>query len=280
MTQREDVRKQWNNLTDYWISRVRNGEDSWREYMNAPAFKKMIGDVHGLRLLDLACGEGYFSRFYAKAGAEVTGIDISESMIAAAQEEESKTPLGIQYHVADASKIDFTESESFDIVISFMALMDLEDYEGAIRQASRVLKLGGRFVFIIIHPCFGWSRRHDGETFCEWEYRRLENGSREPLYLKIFEYFTRHPYEVVWSDNRNQESYVTSQFHRTLTDYMKVLRKNGFVVSQIEEPKPVEDKSVLPQNMGKLFRVPHTICVEALKLSFFDKQQPKENQTP
>ena len=85
-------------------------------------------------------------------------------------------------------------------------------------------------------------------------------------YLKIFEYFTSHPYEMVWKDNESPESFITTQFHRTLTDYMTTLRENGFIVSLIEEPRPVEDKSVLPHNMGKLFRVPHTICVEALKL--------------
>ena len=75
-------------MADFWVSQVRNGKNSWREYMNAPVFKQMIGDVRGLRLLDLTRGEGYFSRFYAKAGAEVTGMDFSESQIAAAQEEE------------------------------------------------------------------------------------------------------------------------------------------------------------------------------------------------
>jgi len=90
--------------------------------LNAPAFTKMIGDVQGLRLLDMACGEGYFSRFYAKAGAIVTGIDFSENQIAAAQAEESRTPLGIQYQLADASIMGNIESMSFDIVISELIL--------------------------------------------------------------------------------------------------------------------------------------------------------------
>jgi ubiquinone/menaquinone biosynthesis C-methylase UbiE len=267
MPEKDNVRKQWNNLADYWISQVRDREQLWRDFLNAPVFKKMVGDVQGLRLLDMACGEGYFSRFYAKAGADVTGIDISENQIAGAQEEESRTPLGIQYQVADASIMNNIESESFDIVISFMALMDIENYEGAIMQASRVLKPGGRFVFILIHPCFGWSRRgFDGETLCRWEYRSLEDGSREPHYLKIFEYFTNHSYKMRWKDDEGHEVAVTTMFHRTLTDYMKTLRKNGFVVSQIEEPRPVDGK-LEPNDLVKLFKIPHTICVEALKLN-------------
>ena len=69
-----------------------------------------------------------------------------------------------------------------------------------------------------------------------------------------------------WKDEEGHEVAVTTQFHRTLTDYMKTLRKNGFVVSQIEEPRPVEGK-LEPNDMSKLSRIPHTICVEALKLN-------------
>ena len=266
MPEKDNVRKQWNNSADYYVSKVRDGKDFWRKYLNAPVFTKMVGDVQGLRLLDMACGEGYFSRYYAKAGADVTGIDFSERQIAGAQEEELRTPLGIQYQVADASKMNDIESESFDIVISFMALMDIENYEGAIMQASRVLKPGGRFVFISFHPCFGWSRRgYDEEILCRWEYRILEDGSREPHYLKIYDYFTNHSYKNRWKDDEGHEVAVTTLFHRTLTDYMRALRKNGFVVSQIEEPRPVEGK-LEPNDMSKLSRIPHTIC-EALKLN-------------
>lgn len=264
MPEKDTVRNEWNNVAEYYISKLRDGKDLWREYLNGPVFKKMVGEVQGLRLLDMACGEGYFSRYYAKAGALVTGIDISENQIAAAQEEESRNPIGIQYQVADASNMNNIESMSFDIVISFMALMDIENYEGAIMQVARVLKPGGRFVFILYHPCFGWSRRKDGEIMCRWEYRTFEDGSREPHYLKIFEYFTNHSYEMRWLDDRGHEIAVTTLFHRTLTDYMRSLRKNGFVVSQIEEPMPV-DGNLEPNDRIKLSRIPHTICVEALK---------------
>ena len=84
--------------------------------------------------------------------------------------------------------------------------------------------------------------------------------------MKIFEYFTNHPYYMNWHDAEGLEISTTTQFHRTLSDYMTSLRKNGFVISQIEEPRPIGDKSSLPHNMGKLFRIPHTICVEVLKL--------------
>jgi ubiquinone/menaquinone biosynthesis C-methylase UbiE len=53
-----------------------------------------------------------------------------------------------------SKKLDFIESESFDFIISFMALIDIEDYKGAIIQASRVQKLGGRFVRSRVQEAF------------------------------------------------------------------------------------------------------------------------------
>lgn len=61
--------------------------------MNGPAFIQMMGDVRGKHVLDVGCGEGYFSRVIADMGASVIGIDFSEPMIEAALEEERRNPL-------------------------------------------------------------------------------------------------------------------------------------------------------------------------------------------
>ena len=143
----DKIRLQWDRAVDSWVEFVRCGKDYYREFMNGPALKRMIGDVSGMQVLDIACGEGYFSRFYAGEGACVTGVDISERMIDAAVEEEERNSLGVEYHVADASDLSMVESDSFDVAFSFMALKDMEDYESAIGEASRVLRPGGRFVF-------------------------------------------------------------------------------------------------------------------------------------
>jgi len=261
------VRRQWNEAVEVWVENVRGGGDHYREFMNGPAFKRMVGDVGGKRVLDLACGEGYFSRYFTEEGADVTGIDISEEMIRAAVEEEMRSPLGIEYHVADAADLGILGSGSFDAVISFMALMDMPNYESAIREVARVLKFGGRFVFILIHPCFGWARTIDGETVCDWERVLHEDGSKEYLYLKVYDYFQEHSWEVEWRNERWPQDFKTTQFHRTLSDYVNTLGQNGLCIAKMEEPRPVSDGAELPPTMIKLFRVPHTILIEARKLS-------------
>ena len=81
-----DDRKRWNEAAKNWVEFVRSGKNYYSGYLNGPALKQMIGDVEGKKILDIGCGEGYFSRFFAKAGAEVTAIDISEGLIKAAVE--------------------------------------------------------------------------------------------------------------------------------------------------------------------------------------------------
>jgi len=83
-----DVRQQWNEAARSWVEFVRSGKNYYSEYLNGPALKRMIGSVRGKRVLDIGCGEGCFSRVFAKEDAEVTGIDISEAMIEAVVEEE------------------------------------------------------------------------------------------------------------------------------------------------------------------------------------------------
>jgi ubiquinone/menaquinone biosynthesis C-methylase UbiE len=260
------TKRQWNEAVKVWVENVRSGMDTYREFMNGPAFKRMVGDVSGKRVLDLACGEGDLSRFFAERGADVTGVDFSEEMIKAAVDEERRNPLGIVYHVADAADLGMLGSGGFDVVYSFMALMDIKDYESAIGEAARVLKRGGRFIFILIHPCFGWARRKDGEILCDWERRIREDGSKEYLYLKIYDYFEKHTWEIEWKSEAWPQGFKTIQFHRTLSEYVNTLGINGLCVTKMEEPRPIEGVDI-PPKMVKLFRVPHTILMEARKLS-------------
>lgn len=217
-------------------------------------------------MLDIGCGEGYTSRQLSKAGAEVTGVDISDGLIEAALKEEERRTMGIEYIAADAADLSFLESSSFDLVTCYMAMMDVQDYERAISEASRVLKKGGKFVIVMEHPCFTTYRILNGETVSGWETCINEDGNKEYLYYWIKEYFRSHSYTSVWKHDRLPGSFKTTGFHRPLSDYANSLVKNGFVITGLDEPKPMEEGVRVHPPMSKHYKVPQSIVIEAMKI--------------
>ena len=109
----------------------------------------------GLRVLDLACGEGFYSRGAGRARRAVVGVDISPAMIALAREaEERQTPLGIDYRCADVAEL--PELGQFDLVWPRILLHYARDRAGAAcrhgRNIARCLPEGGRFVTLNENP--------------------------------------------------------------------------------------------------------------------------------
>lgn len=111
-------------------------------------------DVGGQRVLDLACGHGTASRYLARRGARVTGLDVSARMLDRARQTEADEPLGISYVHGDAAGTRWWDGVPYDGVLCHMALMDIDDLDGAVSAAAAVLAPGGWFSFSVFHPCY------------------------------------------------------------------------------------------------------------------------------
>ena len=136
----------WNQMADWWDEKLGDEGDLWHRTLIDPPLLQFVGDVKGVRLLDVACGNGYLSRRFARQGAIVTGVDANEPVIERARMREAQESLGITYHVVDAAHLEMLEEGAFDLVVCNMALMDIEDAAGAISETGRVLLPGGRFI--------------------------------------------------------------------------------------------------------------------------------------
>ena len=112
----------------------------------------MLGDVQGISICDLGCGEGYLSRILASRGALVTGVDISQMLLRHAKEHSDDH--GIAYVLDDAQSLNQVSDASMDAVICNMALMDIPDLAATLFNVRRILADNGRFIFAILHPCF------------------------------------------------------------------------------------------------------------------------------
>lgn len=104
------------------------------------ALIELLDPKPGERVLDVGCGTGHLTKQIAASGAAVFGIDASENMIAAAQEAYPE----LDFRVANITQ--FVAEAPFDAVFSNAALHWVLNYEGAVRQMSAALEVGGRFV--------------------------------------------------------------------------------------------------------------------------------------
>jgi len=125
-----------------------------RKYSEEPSFKKHIGNVKGLKILDIACGNGNYTRSLKKLGAKkIIGIDISEKMLELAKESEHKKPLGIHYLKFDA--LNLPKIDNFDIVTAFWLLHYAKTkniLEKFCKNIYDNLKKDGRFFTILPNP--------------------------------------------------------------------------------------------------------------------------------
>nr|VFK22399.1 MAG: Methyltransferase domain-containing protein [Candidatus Kentron sp. LPFa]VFK35320.1 MAG: Methyltransferase domain-containing protein [Candidatus Kentron sp. LPFa] len=114
----------------------------------------MLGDLSGKSILDLACGEGYYTRkLKQREATRVLGVDISEKMIELARQDETKEPLGIEYIIRDARELG--EIGKFDMVVAAYLLNYAQTKEQLLEMCQSIytnLKPGGRFVTLNNNP--------------------------------------------------------------------------------------------------------------------------------
>jgi 2-polyprenyl-3-methyl-5-hydroxy-6-metoxy-1,4-benzoquinol methylase len=125
-----------------------------RKYVDKFTLLKVLGNVQDKSVLDLACGDGYYSRMVKTRGAvRVVGVDISQAMIAAACLHEQQTALGIEYHAKDVTNLE--RMGSFDIVLAvylFPYVATGRQFGEMCRAIYRNLKPGGKLVTAFLNP--------------------------------------------------------------------------------------------------------------------------------
>lgn len=106
--------------------------------------------ARGLRVLEIGCGLGTDGAQFARAGADYTGVDLTDAAVELARRRFELFDLAGQFRTADAENLDFP-SESFDLVYSHGVLHHTPDTEQAVREVHRVLRPEGRAVVMLYH---------------------------------------------------------------------------------------------------------------------------------
>lgn len=95
----------------------RSKQQPWRTFIELFTLMDVVGDPRGMTVLDVACGEGFYTRMLRERGAaRVIGVDLSQGMIDLARSQEAHHQLGIEYFVGDAREL--SETETFDLTVA------------------------------------------------------------------------------------------------------------------------------------------------------------------
>lgn len=223
----------WEDRAEGFIAwaRTPNHDAYW---LYREAFFELLPPA-GRRTLEVGCGEGRVSRDLRDRGHAVTGLDAAPTLVAAAAEADPRS----EYVVGAAERLTF-EDDSFDLVVAYNSLMDVEDMPVAIAEAARVLESGGRFCVCVTHPFRDAGRfasREDGAPF-------VVAGS----------YFEEGSYEL--TAERDGLSFTFASRTYPLASYMRALEEAGLLVEALREPVGFDDRDR---------RMPQFLHLRALK---------------
>ncbi len=226
------------------LPRSRQGLSAAGEW---PTLEKMLPDFCGKRVLDLGCGYGWHCRYAIEHGAVAcTGIDLSEKMLQEAWRKNGS--LWTDYRCTAIEDFEF-EPESFDVVISSLALHYLESFSDVCAKVHRCLTPGGVFVFSVEHPVFTAS---GNQQWC-----RDEAGV--PRHWPVDRYFDEGKRTADFLDG------PVTKFHKTLTTYLGGVMAAGFTVTGVAEPQPVKEQLTADPGMADDLRRPMILIVSAVK---------------
>jgi toxoflavin synthase len=187
-----------------------------KKHVLIPTFKKIIGSVSGKSILDLACGDGFFTRILSVSNpSKLTGIDISEELIQKANQIENETPLNIKYLVGDA--LDLKVDQKFNLITAVYLLnysQTLDELSIMCKNIFNTLEDNGKFVAILLNPFlkpmvnFEYERRFTNVA----DKKHFEDGDRVKVELKEegktpFEFITYY-----WSKETFEKSLKSAGF--------------------------------------------------------------------
>ena len=259
------LRTDWDPVASWYDALVGEEGSEYQQRVVFPGVLRLLTVRPSERILDVACGQGAFSRALQKREARVTGVDASDQLIRIAKE---RSDPGIEYLVADARSMQVLPANHFHAACCVLAIQDIDAIAAVFEGVARTLVHNGRFVIAMMHPCF----RGPKTTGWEWDRNTRSQFRRVDRYLlprkeAIITHPGRDPRGSTWS------------FHRPLEAYVRALRQAGLFVDALEEwvSHKVSDSGprAEAENIARR-EIPMFLALRAIKLDRSSSPPPPE----
>lgn len=245
----------WTKVAE-WYNEHLAGDDTYHAKVVLPNVLRLVAPQAGDSILDIACGQGYFSRAFHKAGATVTGIDLGPDLIDIARKQ---SPAEITYEVGSAADLSRFGAEEFNKATIILALQNIQEYQAALKECARVLTPRGQLCIVLNHPAFRIPQK------TSWQY----DEQRHQQFRRVDEYLSESRAAINMEPGKGAKGQHTFSFHRPLQAYSKAFEKAGFAITRLEEwvshrvseagpRKQAEDKSRK--------EIPLFMCLVVIKL--------------
>lgn len=249
----------WGGVAEWYDRLLKTGGDTYQAAVILPNLLRLMRIKAGERVLDLACGQGFFSAAFAKEGASVLGVDVAPELVALAKKNagDALKKGGVSFAVAPSHDLEPVADASIDKTAIVLAIQNIADVRGTFAECARALVPGGRLYLVMNHPAFrvpkgsSWAWDKQGN-----QYRRVDRYLGESK-ARI----AMHPGE--------EPGLETVSFHRPLQFYVKALGRTGFCVATLEEWTSHKTSTSGPrakeENRARQ-EIPLFLCLEAVRV--------------
>jgi len=210
----------WQQSAAAWIADLGESGDFGRRYVLDAVMLPRALAPSPANALDVGCGEGRFCRMLGSHGVTTVGIDPTPALIAAARARDRRAA----YIRARAERLPFPDA-SFDLVVSYLSLIDIPDVDAAIREMARVLRQDGTLLIANL-TSFNTAGMEGG-----W----VKDADGRYVHYPVDNYLSER---ATWIEYRGIR---VRNHHRPLRTYLRALLDAGLTLTYFDEPGPGAD---------------------------------------
>jgi SAM-dependent methyltransferase len=235
-------REHWSRIASEWIAWGRTPHhDAFWSYREA--FAAFVGEGKG-EALEVGCGEGRIARELKRCGYRVTAVDAVRELLDAAAAADSAD----DYVLAAAADLPFDDG-SFDLVVAYNMLMDVDNVPAAMKEMRRVLRPDGQLLLSIVHPFA--------------DHGRFESDQADSPLVVTGTYFGRQRFEQMVERDGLRMRFAG--WMQPLEAYAMALEDAGLAITSLREPVPNLDSG--PPKMERWTRWPMFLWLKACPLA-------------